>query len=129
MKSDSKKVATITEYIAHAPKVSRAKLRELRKLMKAMAPKAEEGIGYGIPGYKLEGKPLVYFAGYEHHVGFYGASGTFFDLFKKELKQYEVSKGTVRFPVDRPLPVGLIKKMLKARIQMQATSAKKGRSK
>ena len=107
----------VDAFIKASPKEAQAKLREMRKIVQACAPDAKELISYKMPAYKLNGKWLVGFAGYKKHIGFYAMTGSFFEKYKSELKDYEVSKGTVRFPLDRPLPVTLIKKFVKARMR------------
>ncbi len=102
---------TVDEYLAAAPKDKRAALMKLRKTIRAAAPKATEGIGYGIVGFKHNGKPLVYVGYAKDHCALYGL-----DTHAAELKPYDVSKGTIRFPADKPLPDRLVTKMVKARI-------------
>ena len=86
----------------------------MRDIVRAAAPEAEESIAYGMPAHKLRGKPLVYFAGYEHHVGFY-ATPNGHEAFKEEFSKYKQGKGSVQFPNDQPLPVDLIKRVIKYR--------------
>lgn len=105
----------VDAFIRVSPKETRAKLQQLRRIVRTTAPYAQEKISYKMPVYTLNGKWLVGFAGFKNHIGFYGMSGTFFDAFKKELKPYETSKGTIRFPLEKPLPVALIKKLVQAR--------------
>lgn len=107
----------VDTFIKLSPKVSQAKLQQLRQLIKTVVPQAEEGISYRMPVFKFHGQQLVGFAGYEHHLGFYPMSGSFLNKYKKELKDFKTSKGAVQFPLDRPLPVTLIKKMIKDRIK------------
>jgi uncharacterized protein YdhG (YjbR/CyaY superfamily) len=104
---------TVDDYFAAAPKDQRAALMELRKTIKAAAPKATEVFGYGMAGFKQNGKTLVYLAYWKAHVALYGS----FDAHAAELKAYDQSgKGTIRFPADKPLPYALVTKMVKARI-------------
>ncbi len=103
----------VNEYIAWQPAELQAKLRQLRKAIKQAVPQAEEGISYMMPAYKLHGA-LVYFGAYKNHIGFY-PTGSGISAFKKELSVYETSKGTVRFPIDKPLPLRLISRILKYR--------------
>jgi uncharacterized protein YdhG (YjbR/CyaY superfamily) len=104
---------TVDDYIAAAPKDKRAALTKLRKTIKAAAPKATESVSYGIVGYKLDRKSLIYFGYWKDHVALYGD----YDAHAPELKLYDQSgKGTIRFPVDKPLPYRLVTKMVKARI-------------
>jgi uncharacterized protein YdhG (YjbR/CyaY superfamily) len=113
-------------YIASFPKEVQQLLKQVRSTIKEAAPKAEELISYGMPAYKLNGRPLVYFAGYEHHIGFYPTPSAIL-AFKKELSIYKSAKGSVQFPLDKPMPVQLIKKMVKHKVaeNLEKTKAKK----
>jgi uncharacterized protein YdhG (YjbR/CyaY superfamily) len=110
-----KKPKDVDAYIAAAPREARAKLVQLRKIIKTTAPKAEESISYGMPYYGYNGR-LAYFAAFKKHIGFYVPTPVI-EEHKKELKNYETAKATVRFPIDRPLPVSLVKKLIKARMK------------
>ena len=104
----------IDEYIATFPAGTRALLEVLRATIKSAAPDAVEAISYQMPAYKLFGM-LVYFAAYQHHIGFYpGASGVV--AFAEDLKGYKTSKGTVQFPLNKALPINLITKMVQFRV-------------
>jgi len=116
-----KQYKNIDEYIATFLKDVQAKLQKLRKVIKQAAPKAEEAIRYGIPTFRLNGN-LVHFAAYQKHIGFYPTSSAIIK-FKKELAKYELAKGTVRFSIGKPLPLNLIKKIVKFRVK--ENSAKK----
>lgn len=107
---------TVAEYLAAAPKDKRAALTKLRQTIKAAAPGAIEGIGYGIAGYKYKGKPLLYFGYAKAHCALYGGIGSVIDAHAAELKAYDVSKGTIRFTTDKPLPDRLVTKLVKARM-------------
>ncbi len=107
---------TVDDYVAAAPKDKRAALMKLRNTIKAAAPKATEGISYGIAMFKHKGKPLVYFGYWKAHCALYGMGSSFIDAHAGELKAYGLSKGTIRFPADKPLPVRLVTKIVKARI-------------
>lgn len=107
---------TVAGYLAAAPKDKRAALQQLRKIIKAAAPKATETISYGIVGFKHSGKPLIYIGYAKDHCAIYGSTGHFIDARSAKLRGYEVSKGTIRFPADRPLPTPLVTKMIRARI-------------
>ena len=109
------KPISVDAYIKSFPKSTEALLKQLRKAIKETAPAAEELIGYGMPAYKLNKKPLVYFAGYEKHIGFY-ATPSGHQKFSKELAKYKQGKGSVQFPLDEPLPIDLIIKMVKFRV-------------
>jgi uncharacterized protein YdhG (YjbR/CyaY superfamily) len=93
-------------------------LEKLRKDIKAAAPKAEECISYGIPGFRLNGKLLVSYGAAARHCAFY--PGSTLEAFAKETKGYDTNKGTIRFPPDKPLPSALVRKIVKARIAQQA---------
>jgi uncharacterized protein YdhG (YjbR/CyaY superfamily) len=108
-------IKDVDSYLASQPKETRILLEGLRKTIKAAAPKAEEVISYGMPAYKYHGI-LVYFAGYKTHIGFYPTSSAIKE-FKKELSGYGLSKGTVRFPLDKSLPLDLIKKIVRYRMK------------
>lgn len=105
----------VDEYIAAQPEALRPKLEQMRAAIRRAVPEAVEGIGYGMPGYKLNGKPLLYFAGFKEHYSLFAASGTFFASLEQELKNYEQRKGTVHFPLDQPVPVRLISRIAKLR--------------
>ncbi len=111
-----KKATTVSEYIKSFPKSTQVILNQLRIVIKEVAPQAEELIGYGIPAYKLNKKPLVYFAGYANHIGFY-ATPNGHAKFAKELSIYKQGKGSVQFPIDEPMPLGLIKKIVAFRVK------------
>src|SRR5882672_7609074 len=96
------KFETVDEYISTFPASTKKILKDLRKTIKQAAPDAEELISYNMPAFKQEGV-LVYYAGYKGHIGFYPVSSGI-AAFKKELSGYELSKGTVRFPLDKPIP-------------------------
>ena len=110
------KPKTIDEYLALARPEQRAVLEKLRKAVHAAAPGAEEYIGYGLVGFKFNRRPLVYFGAWENHCALYAASPAVQKKFQKELKGFEVSKGTIRFTPEKPLSVALVKKLVKARI-------------
>jgi len=107
---------TVDAYIAAAPPDRRATLTKLRRTIKAAAPKATETISYGIVGYKQSGQRVAYFGYWKSHIALYGTSGRFIKTHAAELKPYVQSKGTIQFPSDKPLPVGLVTKIVKARV-------------
>jgi uncharacterized protein YdhG (YjbR/CyaY superfamily) len=106
---------TFVDYLAAAPKDQRAALMKLRKTIKAAAPKATEAISYGIATFKHNGKPLLYLAYWKTHCSLYGMGRSFIDA-HPELKAYGLSKGTIRFSADKPIPGRLVTRMVKARI-------------
>lgn len=105
----------IDEFIIKFPVSVQLKLNEIRKAIKQAAPEAEETINYGIPTFKLNGN-LVHFAAGKNHIGFYPAPSGI-EKFKDELSGYKTSKGAVQFPLDKPLPIDLIKKIVKFRVK------------
>ena len=104
----------VDEYLAGVPKEARATLEKLRKTIKAAAPMASEVISYQMPMYKHHGM-VVGFAAFKDHCSIFPGSAVM-DTYKKELKHYDTSKGTIRFPATKPLPAALVKKLVKARI-------------
>jgi len=114
--SSAGKPKTIDEYLAGVHADQRAALKTLRRTIRAVAPKAEEYISYGLAAFRLNGRPLVAFGASANHCAFYPMNSTTVEAFQKELKGFETSKGTIRFAVDKPLPTSLVKKLVKARI-------------
>lgn len=110
-----KKPVSVDAYIRDFPGPVQNALRRLRGTILKSAPGAEEGISYGMPAYKQKGV-LVYFGAYANHIGFYPTSSAI-AAFKKDLAPFECSKGTVRFPLDRPLPYGLVSRMVRSRVR------------
>lgn len=106
---------TINEYIAGFPDDVQLILNQVRTTIRQAAQDAEESIGYGMPAYKLNGRPLVYFAGYKNHIGFY-ATPTGHIAFANELSKYKQGKGSVQFPIDRPMPLELIAQIVEFRV-------------
>jgi uncharacterized protein YdhG (YjbR/CyaY superfamily) len=119
------KFTTVQEYLAAQPRQTKVLLQELRKTIKAAAPQAEEVISYNMPAFKQH-RMLVWYAGYKGHIGFYpGASGI--ATFKKDIAKYKWAKGSVQFPIDEPLPLQLITKIVQYRLKEDAAiAAKKG---
>jgi uncharacterized protein YdhG (YjbR/CyaY superfamily) len=106
---------SVTEYIAARPKHVRATLELVRSTIRKAVPAAEEGISYQIPVYKLNGLPVICFAGWKQHYSIYPASDNVVSTFKKDLAAYELTKGTIRFPLSEPVPVKLIAGIAKLR--------------
>jgi uncharacterized protein YdhG (YjbR/CyaY superfamily) len=118
MLKQKNKFETIDEYIKTFPKDVRNILEKVRQAIKESAPGAEEAISYQMPTFKLNGN-LVHFAGYKNHIGFYPTpSGT--EAFKKEIAVYRAGKGSIQFPIDKPIPISLIKKIVKFRVKESA---------
>jgi uncharacterized protein YdhG (YjbR/CyaY superfamily) len=105
----------VDQYISGFPREMQKILQKVRQTIRETAPEAEETIGYGIPTYKLNGN-LVHFGGFKHHVGFYPTPSALTD-FQDELSRYEGAKGSVKFPLDQPMPLELIAKITKQRVQ------------
>src|ERR1700681_1333766 len=116
---------SVDDYIAVQPEAMRAKLEQVRAAIKKAVPDAVEGIGYRMPGYKLHGKPMLYFAGFKEHYSLFAASGTFFAALEDEIKGYELRKGTVHFPLTKPVPVKLISRIATLRAAGIAATVKK----
>ncbi|MDO8915823.1 MAG: DUF1801 domain-containing protein [Coriobacteriia bacterium] len=115
------KADSIDEYIAAFPPETQKVLEALRGLIKAAAPGATETISYAIPTFDLNGH-LVHFAGYARHIGFY-PTGRGIEAFKDELKPYKSGKGSVQFPLGRPLPEDLIRRIVEFRVEENAAKA------
>jgi uncharacterized protein YdhG (YjbR/CyaY superfamily) len=118
MKADRATPGTIDEYIAGFPRDVQKILKEIRSTIRKAAPGADEAIKYRIPTFTLNGN-LVHFAAFKNHIGFY-PTPTAIEKFKKELSVYESAKGSVQFPLDRPMPFSLITKMVKFRVKESA---------
>ncbi len=114
MSTSKKQFQTIDEYIATFPENVQDILQELRKVIQEATPEAEEAISYGMPTFKLKGN-LVHFAAYEHHIGFYPAPSGI-EAFKEELSPYKGGKGSVQFPLDKPVPLDLVEKIVIFRV-------------
>lgn len=122
MESKTGSYASIDEYIALFPKDIQKKLEELRATIKAAAPDVKEKISYQMPTFDLYGN-LVHFAAHKNHIGFYPTPSGI-DAFKNELSVYEGAKGSVQFPLDKPLPLKLIRKIVKFRVAENVEKAK-----
>lgn len=121
MKHDQKKFQSIDEYVATFSKDIQTVLQLIRRTIREAAPQAVETMSYQIPTFKLQGN-LVHFAAWKKHIGFYpGSSGI--RKFKRDLSAYEGAKGSVQFPLDKPMPLGLIKKIVKFRTKENEAKA------
>lgn len=105
------------KYLAAQPAKARAALKEIRDLIRTVAPGAEEHFSYGIPGFRLDGKPFLWYAGFKQHVSMYPIGTQIRTALAAHLDGYETSKGTVRFPLDEPVPTLLVKRLVRARLQ------------
>lgn len=123
MKSQKSNFKTIDEYIKIFPKDIQKILELVRQTIKKAAPEAEEVISYQMPTFKFNGN-LVHFAAFKNHIGFYPTpSGT--KEFKKEISVFRSGKGSIQFPIDKPMPLSLIKKIVKYRVKESVPAAKK----
>ena len=114
----------IDEYVADFPKEIQTMLEQIRETIRKLAPKAEEAIKYAIPTFVLNGKNLVHFAAFKNHIGFY-PTPTGIESFKKELSKYKQGKGSVQFPLDEPMPLALITKIVKFNMVRNAEAVAK----
>lgn len=122
----TKKPNNIDEYIAGFPEETQTVLKQIRATIKKAVPDVEEKISYAIPTFTLNGYYLIYFAGYKNHIGLYPAPKRN-EAFKKELSDYKGGKGTVQFPLDKPIPLNLITRIVKFRAK--ETLEKSGKKK
>lgn len=106
----------IRSYIAALPPDARRSARTLRTTIRSVVPRAVEVFSYGIPGFRFEDHALLWYAGWRHHVSLYPIGTAIRQMYAAKLREYKTSKGTVQFPVDKPLPLALIKRLIKARV-------------
>ncbi len=121
---DSKKVENIDDYISDFSVETQKYLNEMRELIRKLAPDSVESISYAIPTFSLNGKYLVYFAGFKNHIGLY-PTPVGMEAFKEELSNYKTGKGSVQFPLNKPLPIALITKIVKYQIEQNEIKTKK----
>ena len=114
---------TVNSYIKLFPENVQGLLSQIRATIKKNAPEAEESISYKMPAYKTNGKPLVYFAGFKNHIGLY-ATPTGHTQFEKELSKYKQGKGSVQFPLDKPIPLTLIARIVKFKMEENSLNHK-----
>ncbi len=120
------KFKTVDEYFSTVPGKARNVLEELRKAIKQVVPGAEEVISYNMPAFRFQ-KFTVYYAAHKKHIGFYPGSASVTSVFKDELMNFETSKGTIKFPIDKKLPVELIKNIVKFRVMENPESSQKNK--
>jgi uncharacterized protein YdhG (YjbR/CyaY superfamily) len=116
---------SVDEYIASQPDASRSILGQVRNAIRQAVPDAEEGIAYKIPAYKLQDEPVIYFAGWKRHFSLYPVSASLLAALKLDNAPYVVSKGTMRFPLSQPVPLGLIGRIAKFRAKEVAGRVRK----
>ncbi len=124
MNTSDLKFDNVDSYIQSFPPDTQKILQKIRTTIRENAPGAEESISYGMPAYKLNKKPLVYFAAFTNHIGFY-ATPTGHETFAKELSVYKQGKGSVQFPIVQPMPINLIKKIVQFRVKENNAILKK----
>jgi uncharacterized protein YdhG (YjbR/CyaY superfamily) len=129
MDSARKKPKTIDEYLANVKPGQRKTLQKLRQTIQTATPNAEECISYGIPAFRFNRRLLVFFGAWANHCAFYPGSAATLKNFRNELRNSQTSKGTIRFSPDKPLPVALVKKLVKTRIAENNARANKNRRK
>ena len=120
---------SIDEYLATQPGPVKAALQTVRGAIRRAVPEAEEAISYQMPAFRLQGRVMIFFAGWKEHYSIYPATDGLAEAFRKELAGYEISKGTIRFPLSEPVPVKLIERLAKYRAKVAADLTKAGKRK
>jgi uncharacterized protein YdhG (YjbR/CyaY superfamily) len=107
----------VDEYLANLDEPKRTTLQQVRQTIRTIVPQAEEGISYGLPAYRLQGKVIAGFAAFKNHLSYLPHSGSVFDEIPDDVAGYVTSKGALQFPIDRPLPKALVKKLIAIRLR------------
>lgn len=115
---------SIEDYISSFPAETGKILRKVYTTIKKAAPESAESISYGMPAFRTNGRPLVYFAGFKNHIGFY-ATPTGHAEFEQELSKYKRGKGSVQFPIDKPIPFDLIGRIVEFRVKENLFNSKR----
>ena len=117
-------LSQIRKYLAALPAKSRRELRKLRQTIRSTVPSADEAFAYGIPAFKLGGRPLIYYAAWKNHTSLYPMTARIKRAHVAEMKRYKTLKGTIQFPLSDPLPVAFIKRLVKTRVAEVRASLK-----
>jgi len=121
---EARKPLSVDEYIGVQPVAVREKLEEMREVIRKAVPEAEETISYGMPAFRLHGRIILYYAGWKQHLSLYPGNARLVAELADELTQYEVRKGTIQFPLDKPVPAKLIARIARYRAQEAAEAQK-----
>jgi uncharacterized protein YdhG (YjbR/CyaY superfamily) len=116
--------AHVRAYFVALPAPARKRMQQIRAIIRAVAPDATEHFSYGIPAFRLEGQPLIWYAAFRSHTSLFPCGPALARAYRIDLSRYETAKGTVRFPLDAPLPVALVKRLVKARAAEAKKSAR-----
>jgi len=119
---------TVDDYLAAVPGQARATLEKIRQMIRSIVPEATEAISYGAPAFKYKGRPLAAYAAYKDHCSYFPMSPAVLEAHRDALKSYKTSKGAIRFPIDQPLPAGLVEKLVQTRMAEIEAAGRKARA-